>query len=63
MAKKLTVEQQVTELVCKALYELETKLVMKFNIESFDEYIDGGKYNKAVDKLVAMYIAAAVANI
>ena len=61
MNKQQLIEKQVTEMVCKALFDLESKLVTKCNIESLDAYIDGEKYNKVIDKMIKMYITAAVA--
>jgi len=61
MNKQQLIETQVTDMVCKALFDLECKLVTKFNIDSFDAYIDGEKYNKVVDKLIKLYATAAVA--
>jgi hypothetical protein len=60
MNKQQLIEKQVTEMVCKALFDLESKLVTKFDIESLDAYIDGEKYNKVIDKMIKMYITAAV---
>lgn len=63
MNKQQLIEQQVTDMVCKALFDLESKLVTKFNIDSFDAYIDGEKYNKVVDKLIKMYTTTAIAEV
>jgi len=63
MNKQQLIEKQVTEMVCKALFDLESKLVTKFDIESLDAYIDGEKYNKVVDKLIKMYTTTAIAEV
>jgi hypothetical protein len=63
MNKQQLIETQVTDMVCKALFDLESKLVTKFNIDSFDAYIDGEKYNKVVDKLIKMYTTTAIAEV
>ena len=58
MAKQTTAEK-VEAMVCKAMYDLECELVAKFKIDSFDDTIDGAKFNKHLNKIIAMYTEAA----
>lgn len=63
MAKTYTAEEKaelVEQMLSKALYELELKLVTTFKDADFDARIDGAKFNKAFNEISKMYTEAVI---